>query len=592
MISTLNPQQGYKPLDFGGEGINGSIDRDGRILAINSYHAEHGYIMLTSALPFTEAERYNQAAVRAYRKNLASLEGFGLSFVDPITHREAELVNGAIPCIRLTLQSGIVAEATTFVPRAGVVVQRWKFSEAGVFGRCTGKVWLQRCAYTQITEGGPITIPSPQTTLIHQQDGLIGLENEALGAAVYFTGYGCTARENGGIEFTTNGASSLQEEAVFIFGLGSDPASALENFSYGKAQPIEKLYQEAECRVPVVSDDKMLQRAVTYGSNMGIPVEDGLCILTDHMLLPLSWNRDAYYIALMMLHLPQPDFDFVKRHLIWMFDIAQRPEKYWGRSYMANGRVKDHGFQLDQQLFPLLELADYVLASGDRAVFERFAGQIKAVFEMLVARKAKTGALFSTDETPADDPIALPYHLSSHLLFCRTLHQLNQIAPHAPWKILANEIKAAIGNYFIADGLYAYATDGAGRHHFYHDANDLPFMLAPAWGLIPADDPVWLATVDFAFSPRNVGGYYGGRLGSVHTPAAWPLGDVQELIFGQWTAQAEHETRARAALNKAVQWDGGLPEAYDPETGATFSRHWFAWPSAAFACVELGAFKK
>ena len=28
--------------------------------------------------------------------------------------------------------------------------------------------------------------------------------------------------------------------------------------------------------------------------------------------------------------------------------------------------------------------------------------------------------------------------------------------------------------------LYAYATDGAGKYHFYHDANDFPLALALA----------------------------------------------------------------------------------------------------------------
>ncbi len=38
-----------KPLDFGGGGINGSVDLNGRITAINAYHPVHGYMTLTAA---------------------------------------------------------------------------------------------------------------------------------------------------------------------------------------------------------------------------------------------------------------------------------------------------------------------------------------------------------------------------------------------------------------------------------------------------------------------------------------------------------------------------------------------------------------
>ena len=102
---------------------------------------------------------------------------------------------------------------------------------------------------------------------------------------------------------------------------------------------------------------------------------------------------------------------------------------------------------------------------------------------------------------------------------------------------LAEYIRASIQAHFhrrIHKGkqIYAYATDGVGNFHFYHDANDFPLALAPNWGLVSVDDPVWRATIDFAFSEANVGGFYDGSLGSVHTPAPWALGDIQETHRG------------------------------------------------------------
>ena len=44
-------------------------------------------------------------------------------------------------------------------------------------------------------------------------------------------------------------------------------------------------------------------------------------------------------------------------------------------------------------------------------------------------------------------------------------------------------------------------------------------------------------------------------------------------------------------LQAAAQWDGALPEAVAPVTNALISRHWFAWPGAAYACYALDAFE-
>ena len=75
-LRQLDPKQGTKPLDFGGGGITGSVNLDGRFIAINTYHPEHGYITLTSIPPFPDEDRYDQKKVRAYRKSLVSNEGF------------------------------------------------------------------------------------------------------------------------------------------------------------------------------------------------------------------------------------------------------------------------------------------------------------------------------------------------------------------------------------------------------------------------------------------------------------------------------------------------------------------------------------
>src|SRR5690606_28351415 len=108
--------------------------------------------------------------------------------------------------------------------------------------------------------------------------------------------------------------------------------------------------------------DLILRRGLFYGQMMAVPVTDeATCILTDHMLLPLSWNRDSYFVVDALVRWEKTHLETMRRHLNWMFEVAERPNNEWGRCYLASGQQKDPAYQLDQQLFPLLELAEYTV---------------------------------------------------------------------------------------------------------------------------------------------------------------------------------------------------------------------------------------
>lgn len=588
----LNPAEGVKPLDFGAEGTTGSIDPNGRVVALNTYHPQHGYVTLTAADPFDEARRYDQDAVRAYRAALAALRGAGPFFPDPIILRQAALLDGALPSVHLTLASGDTVEAITWAQDGGAL-QCWDYP--GQTPRWRGRLSLQRCAYTQLTEGGPVPMPPVQTRAA-LQDGVLVIENPALEWAAAIAGF---ARDETW-EAAGDGPLAVDipctpDAAVLAWGFGPDAESAREAALRLAGQDALALLEQARvvwaARREGMSDE-LAWRGLFYGWMMGVPVGEGVCILTDHMLLPLSWNRDAYYVARALLGWRDEANELVRRHLLWMFTIAERIDGAWGRCYLVNGRIKDRAYQLDQQLFPVLELTEYARETGDWPTWERLRPQVDAVLNAVMARRAGDRWLFPTDETPADDPMVLPYHLSSHILLWRVLRRLAQIEPDGPWTGMADSVRDEVQRSFIASRegtpLYAYATDGAGRFHFYHDANDVPLALAPAWGFVSADDPVWRATVEFAFSPANEGGCYARRLGSIHTPAPWPLGDIQEMIIAQTLGDHGRARRAEARLVAAAQWDGALPEATAPDSIRVVSRHWFAWPNALLACVKRG----
>jgi hypothetical protein len=91
--------------------------------------------------------------------------------------------------------------------------------------------------------------------------------------------------------------------------------------------------------------------------------------------------------------------------------------------------------------------------------------------------------------------------------------------------------------------------------------------LAPIWGFCEPDDPVWRATMRFAFQPAR---------------------HIQNWLVGHATGQADAEAAAQQALEASALWDGALPEASDPRSGRPRSRPWFAWPGATVSTVLLG----
>ena len=147
------------------------------------------------------------------------------------------------------------------------------------------------------------------------------------------------------------------DAAVLAWGFGPDAASAREAVLRLAGQDALALLEQTRAvwaaRRQSMSDE-LAWRGLFYGWMMGVPVGEGVCILTDHMLLPLSWNRDAYYVARALLGWHDEANELVRRHLLWMFTIAERIDGAWGRCYLANGRIKDRAYQLDQQLFPVL----------------------------------------------------------------------------------------------------------------------------------------------------------------------------------------------------------------------------------------------
>lgn len=663
---TLDRKLSYKPLDFGNGLVAGSVNASGQLVALNLPHPNQGYVTLTGAEPFPGGDRwYDQDFVRQYRANLASpeLPGFGFSFgQDSGLATKCSFPVPAMPLVEFSPAPGLDLEILTFAPWAAegeapaaaiqVVKARHQPEKARLDYTWRGTIALTRASYAQLTEGGPLPLPSLDYTFT-VVDGILAVDNRYLDQAVAlligeFDSTGQLVRilhdwkithtnHNRSLAISLQGRLDLEEDGnawlAVIFGFGRDReaarAQALDqaaaNLQEVMAQNVQH-WQHIDTVIEATELEKTrpgsswpVRQALAYNLACCPAPFNGhaTCIITDHQLLPLSWNRDSYWQVQAFLALRKQARnpfvspattqavtgwvdELIRRHLNWLFEVAERPQGYWGRAYLTNGKCKDFIFQLDQQCYPFLELADYLEVTGDWATVRRLKPRLEIIFEDLLAHKAPQAWLFPTGETPADDQVEMPYHFSSQLNVWRVLTRLAEleiIDTYSPSQLreMAGKTRQDIYRHFVAEyegrPVFAYLTDLAGNFQFYHDANDWPTIFAPAWEFCGPGDPVWRSTLEFAFSPANRKGFYPGQfggLGSVHSPHPWPLGSIQELLVARLLQDEARFSRTWDRLVKTACWDGNFPEASDEETGRVASRHWFGWPGSMLTMLLLG----
>jgi hypothetical protein len=537
--------------------------------------------------PFTGG-RFDQSEVRAYRESLADPKrpsfGFDLLDVEPTS---VWLAEDSFPSALVERPEGRF-ESIVIAPagRSGAV----QIVRVNAKTEIRGPTWtsamrLGRAEYTQLTAGGALAdVHGHNRISMHQRndwpDSLFLIEDPGLGAAA--TVAATYAEISAGSEAS----------AILVVALGLDPMATMTE-AHELARDAEKLVEQHVDERRRLWTGLDLVGPTAYPARRGVSYAidcaasrtgDAVAVLADHQILPLVWTRDAYYVcrALLAVGPREPRISaLVDGFIRWTFDAAETADGWWPRASLASGAIKDPAFQLDQQLWPLLLIADHARLTGDASVREHYAGSCANVIDRLLAARSPFG-LVATAETPADDPLVQPFHFSSHVLLWRVLAAFDRPA--------ASEVRDATLRHFASEDRFAYAIAGpdAENARHYHDANDFPTIFAPGWGFCSVDDPRWRATIDFAWSIANEG-YFAGTLaglGSAHTRHPWPLGDLQEIVLARLTHDAAQEQRAKERLAHVETWDGMLPEAYDETSGAVASRHWFAWPTALRVLLE------
>ena len=582
---------GEKPLDKGTGVVCGSLGAGGQWLSLGRAHPWAGFVELSGGPRFDESSRGRPELVRRYR---ASLADDGSAFLrlaglpeDVELEAAGEATSGGDSIEqRIRLRRADIAEPRTF---------RLLFG-----GR------LDRPALAMITETGTPQTGAPSGNRLRASGAELRLSApelateatvsvEAGQAAVLADGWRVEGEQADlGLAWPA-GQSEIALVVrcrLAIEGVPPPDRSAGESTDR-LPPPVAGVHVRPEHRPAL---ERIRRRALDYvrGCTALHVAPRRVAILTDHRLLPLSWTRDAYFQALLLLR--AGDTERVADHLRWLWLDCPRPDGWWARSHHADGRRKDDVYQADQQLYPLLELADYRRTTGrlpDLGDGTTAAGGWNAlvgeVVEGLLGRLSGAG-LLATDENAADDPAGLPYLLANQILAWHTLRRLGELAAELPAVAslddASDRLRRQTLSRFRVPGptgdLWAYAVGAGGESQRYHDANDVATALAPAWGFCSVADPAWRATMDFAFSSQNPGyaaGPYGG-LGSDHTPGVWPLGLAQEWLARSLAGQPAAAEDALRRLVACALSDGSLPEASDPATGRLLARHWFAWPGA------------
>jgi hypothetical protein len=558
-------------------------------------HADHGVVELSALPPFDEARRGEAESTRHYR-GLMTDDRLAVAWLEtsdgqPFQAERLNLTDPLLPIWQGRL-GGVTASASAEVPADGSIVVRWRLpADAGALpgARLRFRGRLDRPALAEITETDP-PAPTGATTELRADGPRLHVQAPELAAAVVLDageGEWLVERDTARLDLVLAAGTerTIMLRATFADAPRARSDALVVAGKTGLDEPAGTI----------------VDRALAYvrGCTCLATATDERVILTDHRILPLSWTRDAYYQALLLLAADgQGDRSLVADHLRWLWRRCDRPDGRWMRSHHANGRRKDLAFQADQQLYPIIELADFWrlerrLPTG----VDWTAGVREALAAIWSEIDAETGLVRSA-ENAADDPAPAPYLAGSQIVLWYALERLAELADEraleldaAQLRANAHRVRIAFDEHLAADGqAWAYAADGRGARIAYHDANDLPIALAPVWGFCPPTDPGWQSTMAFAFLDANPGFYGGprGGLGSRHTPGPWTLGDVQAWIHARVMGDAAGMGVALDRLAAVAFEDGMLPEAYS----ATFEpdnriRHWFAWPGAALGALLL-----
>jgi uncharacterized protein len=504
-----------KPLDVGNGQVCASFAGDGSWLSLGCTHPRHGFVEFTGAPSFHEALRGQPDAVRRHRQALTLASHAAVRLTGAVPAAVPDPRPSGRPRWSGADRSGTYrAEAWAAVDQPAVLQRHLLRAGPDLRPRrltlvVSGR--LERPPFPEITEVSPLPpVPRQAST---SADGIALRVVEPELPAVACLRVTLSGGTTAGWRVDADAARlpiswDPQQDPTLVLtvtcALAPDNPHLPDESRPRQSRPPEPVALSTRLHIPARRRPdltRVINGTLRYVLGCtALTVDPGeRCLLSDHRLLQLSWTRDAYYQALLLLaarHLEPRGLTVVAEHLRWLWGRCDRGRNGWMRSHLPNGAVKDRAFQADQQLYPVLELLDYRDAAGRwPATPAGSADWGRLVAGTWRALPIHPGlGLVAGDENPADDPAGLPYLLSTQILLWRTATRLAAREVELGIRELgltdhADTVRAAIRDRFACPGPFgtqwAYETDGRGQHRRYHDANDLPTALAPPVGAVP-----------------------------------------------------------------------------------------------------------
>lgn len=198
---------------------------------------------------------------------------------------------------------------------------------------------------------------------------------------------------------------------------------------------------------------------------------------------------------------------------------------------------------------------------------------------------------------PSDDATQYEFLVPSNFFAVSILRKAAEILESVNGRVdmaagcraLADEVEGALRKYAVLTHprfgkIYAYELDGFGNAYLMDDAN-VPSLLSLGYLTDEmADDPIYLNTRKFVWSPYNPyfwRGKAGEGIGGPHigTRSIWPM----SIMMKAFTATEDAEIAAcLEQLAKSDAGTGFMHESFDKDDSSLYTRPWFAWANTLF----------
>jgi hypothetical protein len=425
------------PLDVGNGLVVASLGSGGAWLSLGAAHPVHGFVELNGLPPFDPAWRGDADAVRRYRGwmsagTFAFLRIEVASAEPPVTVRQLRL-EGTLSAHEVRcLHRSQTIETTVAADRPQIAQHHRIAGARRIVVRFQGR--LDAHALAEITETDP-PAPTDARARLAVDGHRLAIVAPGLPAtaeiAVSLTGahsYGWVV-DRGAAQLVAHTREEVVELTVrcSLVTPGTAPRAGATTATRRVPVPgrTGALHVPGALRPALELIADRARAYVLACTALRIGARE-VCLVTDHRILPLSWTRDAYWQAALLL--AHGHTGVVADHLRWLWARCERPETLWSRSHHTSGAIKDRALQADQQLYPVLELADYVRATGRLPEplhgGDGVAWWSERVADLWRALPAGRHGFLRSDENPADDRSELPYPLSAQILYWHTATRL------------------------------------------------------------------------------------------------------------------------------------------------------------------------